>query len=164
MYEMNRSVITPRPFAFPDLGDVQHALELVSKFDFDTRNHVEDEKLDLRGNPWVMPPEAVVEQGLEAIKIFLRDVQKASKDGAQVRSLKLLKVVLVGAASAGKTRCLDNLLFLNRWIDKLQERATSKIPWCAPIRGSSPLKFCVAPPYYHKALHPNLSVGLSPGT
>ena len=107
MYEMNRSVITPRPFAFPDLGDVQHALELVSKFDSDRRTHVRDEKvLDLRGNPWKMPPEAVVEQGLETIKIFLRDVQKASESGAQVRSLKLLKVVLVGAASAGKTRCL----------------------------------------------------------
>ena len=147
MYEMNRSVIIPRPFAFPDLGDVQHALELVSKFDSDRHTYVEDEKeLDLRGNPWKMPPEAVVEQGLEAIKIFLRDVQKASESGAQVRSLKLLKVVLVGAASAGKTRCLDFLLLLNVWIDKLQERGISNIPWCAPIRGSSPLKYCVAPP------------------
>ena len=129
MYEMNRSVITLRPFAFPDLGDVQHALELVSKFDSDRRTYVPSEKvLDLRGNPWKMPPEAVVEQGLEAIKIFLRDVQKASESGAQVRSLKLLKVVLVGAASAGKTRCLDFLLLLNVWIDKLQERAISNIP------------------------------------
>ena len=102
--------------------------------------------MNLSGNPWKMPPEAVVEQGLEAIKIFLRDVQKASENGAQVRSLKLLKVVLVGAASAGKTRCLDFLLFLNRWIDKLQRKAISQIPWCAPIRGSSPSICCVAPP------------------
>ena len=136
---MQCNIIIPRPFAFPDLGDVQHALEFVSKFE-------SDEELSLSGNPWKMPPEAVVEQGPEAIKIFLGDVQKASENGAQVRSLKLLKVVLVGAASAGKTRCLDNLLNLNRWIDKLQERATSKIPWCAPIRGSSPSKCCVAPP------------------
>ena len=57
-----------------------------------------------------MPPEAVVEQGLEAVKIFLGDVQKANENGADIRSLKLLKVVLVGAASAGKTRCLDILL------------------------------------------------------
>ena len=93
-----------------------------------------------------MPPEAVVEQGLEAIKIFLGDVQKASENGAQVRSLKLLKVVLVGSASAGKTRCLDIPLLLNRWIKKLQWRAISQIPWSAPIRGSSPLKCCVASP------------------
>ena len=92
-----------------------------------------------------MPPEAVVEQGLDAIKIFLGDVQKASENGAQVRSLKLLKVVLVGAASAGKTRCLEVLLLLNRWIDELQGRAISQIPWCAPTRGSSPVKYCVAP-------------------
>ena len=57
-----------------------------------------------------MPPEAVVEQGLEAVKIFLGDVQKASENKAQVRSLKLLKVVLVGAASAGKTRCLESAI------------------------------------------------------
>ena len=48
-----------------------------------------------------MPPEAVVERGLEAVKIFLRDVQKAEK----VTSLHLLKVVLVGSESVGKTRC-----------------------------------------------------------
>ncbi|CAN0457948.1 unnamed protein product, partial [Ascophyllum nodosum] len=57
-----------------------------------------------------MPPEAVVEQGLEAMKIFLRDVQKASESGAQVRSLKLLKVVLVGAASAGKTSLMRSII------------------------------------------------------
>ena len=51
-----------------------------------------------------MPPEAVVEQGLEAIKTFLGDVQKAIDNGGQVRSLQLLKVVLVGSPSAGKTR------------------------------------------------------------
>ena len=105
-----------------------------------------------------MPPEAVVEQGLEATKIFLGDVQKASDNGAQVRSLKLLKVVLVGAESAGKTRCLDILLLLNRWISKLQGRAISHMPSCAPIRGSSPLICCIAPSQYHKALHPSLSV------
>ena len=83
--------------------------------------------LDLRGNPWKMPPEAVVEQGPEAIRIFLGDVYKASENGAEVKSLKLLKVVLVGASSAGKTRCLDILLLLNRWIDKLQGRAIAQI-------------------------------------
>ncbi|CAN0423458.1 unnamed protein product, partial [Ascophyllum nodosum] len=85
------------------LGDVQHALEFVSKFE-------SDEGLYLSGNPWKMPPEAVVEQGLEAIKIFLRDVQKASENGAQFRSLKLLKVVLVGAASAGKTSLTRSII------------------------------------------------------
>ena len=51
-----------------------------------------------------MPPEAVVEQGLGAIETYLVDVQKASAEGAQLSSLQLLKVVLVGSASAGKTR------------------------------------------------------------
>ncbi|CAN0097131.1 unnamed protein product, partial [Ascophyllum nodosum] len=93
------------------LGNVQHALEFVSKFDPDGRTYVPSEKvLDLRGNPWKMPPEAVVEQGLEATKIFLGDVQKASDNGAQVRSLKLLKVVLVGAESAGKTSLMRSII------------------------------------------------------
>ena len=53
-----------------------------------------------------MSPEAVVEQGLNAIKTFLEDVLEAIANGAQVRSLQFLKVVLVGSASAGKTRYL----------------------------------------------------------
>ncbi|CAN0383216.1 unnamed protein product [Ascophyllum nodosum] len=94
-----------------DLGDVQHALELVSKFDSDECTFSpSDNALDLKGNPWKMPPEAVVEQGLDAIKIFLGDVQKANENGAQVRSLKLLKVVLVGAASAGKTSLMESII------------------------------------------------------
>ena len=51
-----------------------------------------------------MPPEAVVEQGLEAIKSFLVDVQKAKAAGAEVTPLQLAKVVLVGSAEVGKTR------------------------------------------------------------
>lgn len=59
----------------------------------------------LDGNPWVMPPEAVVEKGLEAVRKYLQDVQTAKEAGADVTSLKLLKVVLVGSSGAGKTRC-----------------------------------------------------------
>ena len=82
---------------FPGLGDAQDALQLVSKF-------ISNFNLSLRGNPWVMPPEAVVEQGLGAIETYLGDVQNAMENGGQVRSLQLLKVVLVGSPSAGKTR------------------------------------------------------------
>lgn len=51
-----------------------------------------------------MPPEAVVDAGLPAVKRYLVDVQEAKNAGADVTSLRLLKVVLVGSASAGKTR------------------------------------------------------------
>lgn len=61
--------------------------------------------IDLKNNPWVMPPEAVVEEGLEALRMFLVDAEKASEVGSAVQRRRLLKVVLVGAASAGKTRC-----------------------------------------------------------
>ncbi|CAN0406917.1 unnamed protein product, partial [Ascophyllum nodosum] len=43
------------------LGDAQDALQLVSRFDSGTK------LLLLIPNPWKMPPEAVVEQGLGAI-------------------------------------------------------------------------------------------------
>jgi len=51
-----------------------------------------------------MPPEGVVEAGLAAVKRYLLDVQEAKEAGADVTSLQLLKVVLVGSSSAGKTR------------------------------------------------------------
>lgn len=63
-----------------------------------------DGVLRLENNAWVMPPEAVVEAGVPAVKRYLLDVQEAEKAGADVTSLKLLIVVLVGSASAGKTR------------------------------------------------------------
>ena len=91
---------------FSDLGDAHDALQLVSKFNSDKKTFAANKNkvLELRGNPWKMPPEAVVEQGLEAIKTYLGDVQNAMENGGQVRSLQLLKVVLVGSPSAGKTR------------------------------------------------------------
>lgn len=64
----------------------------------------EDLSLNLAGNPWIMPPEAVVEAGPSAIKEYLLDVQGAQNAGADVTCLNLLKVVLLGSASAGKTR------------------------------------------------------------
>lgn len=45
-----------------------------------------------------------MDAGLPAVKRYLLDVQEAKKVGADVTSLRLLKVVLVGSASAGKTR------------------------------------------------------------
>ena len=64
------------------------------------------ENLRLESNPWIMPPEAVVEEGLPAVVEYLIDVRTAKEAGADVKELKLLKVVLVGASQAGKTRCL----------------------------------------------------------
>ncbi len=52
-----------------------------------------------------MPPEAVVEKGGELLK-YLREVKRAKEVGARIEMLKLLKVVLVGSARAGKTRCV----------------------------------------------------------
>lgn len=60
--------------------------------------------IDLRGNPWMMPPEAVVEKGLKAVRSFYKDVREAVHAGGDVISRRLLKVVLVGSSSVGKTR------------------------------------------------------------
>lgn len=77
------------------VGEAEDALRLVDRI---------GSYLDLAGNPWIMPPEAVVEAGLSAVKEYLLDVREARKVGADVTCLNLLKVVLVGSASAGKTR------------------------------------------------------------
>lgn len=50
-----------------------------------------------------MPPEAIVEKG-GAVQNYLLEVEEAAEAGAEVRTLKLLKVVLVGSSGAGKTR------------------------------------------------------------
>lgn len=81
-----------------DLGDVEDALRLVNSFD--------EFNLSLHNNPWRMPPEAVVEQGLPAVKSYLLDVQQAKAVGGHIMSLQLLKLVLVGSSGAGKTRCV----------------------------------------------------------
>ena len=90
----------PFPGLHEAIRGVQEAEWLLSKFE-GRRNGVE---LNLRGNPWIRPPEAVVENGLDAIKKYYTDVQIAIDAGAKVASRRLLKVVLVGASSAGKTR------------------------------------------------------------
>ena len=101
-FEIN-ALLDLQTFSFPDLGDAHHALQLLSNFE-STDSRFNERALRLRDNPWKMPPEAVVEQGLGAIKTYFGDVQNAIENGGQVRSLQLLKVVLVGSASAGKTR------------------------------------------------------------
>lgn len=57
----------------------------------------------IKNNPWIMPPEAIVERGGGVFK-YLLDVEKAEEAGARVELLQLLKVVLVGSSKAGKTR------------------------------------------------------------
>lgn len=79
----------------PGVGEAEDVLRLVDR---------PGTVVELANNPWIMPPEAVVEAGLPATKEYLLDVQMAKNAGADVTSLKLLKVVLVGSASAGKTR------------------------------------------------------------
>ncbi|CAM9834872.1 unnamed protein product [Ectocarpus sp. 6 AP-2014] len=56
-----------------------------------------------------MPPEGVVEKGLPEVKAYLRDVRKAEEAGAEVKTLKLLKVVLVGSSQAGKTSLVNSI-------------------------------------------------------
>lgn len=82
-------------FVLSGLGEPEDALRLVERA---------GRALRLENNPWIMPPEAVVQAGLPAVKRYLLDVQEAKRAGADVASLQLLKVVLVGSASAGKTR------------------------------------------------------------
>lgn len=64
-------------------------------------NSFDEFNLSLHNNPWRMPPEAVVEQGLPAVKSYLLDVERAK---GHIMSLQLLKLVLVGSSGAGKTR------------------------------------------------------------
>lgn len=83
------------------IGGVEEAQWLLSKFEGRTYNA---NRFDLRGNPWIMPPEAVVENGLAAVKTYYSDVRIAFEAGYKLISRRLLKVVLVGSSSAGKTR------------------------------------------------------------
>lgn len=73
-------------------------------------NNGDARHLALERNPWIMPPEAIVEEGLMAIEAYLMDVRAAKEAGAEVETLQLLKVVLVGSSHAGKTRCLPATL------------------------------------------------------
>lgn len=80
-----------------DLGEVSHALRLIKRI---------GTGLFLRSNPWVSPPEAVVEEGVDGVRKYFLDVKKAEEAGAEVKTLHLLKVVVVGSPNAGKTRCV----------------------------------------------------------
>lgn len=84
-------------------GNLEDALKLTTRF-------VSTANVLLGGNPWRMPPEAVVEQGLEAVRKYLIDVKSAKSEGAPTKSLQLLKVVLLGSPQAGKTRYLKYAL------------------------------------------------------
>lgn len=94
------------------LGEVKDALDLVELFiaDYKTREldgqpaWMGGKTLRLRGNPWIMPPEAVVEEGLSAVETYLKDVLTAAEAGVGITTMQLLKVVFVGSSRAGKTR------------------------------------------------------------
>lgn len=52
------------------------------------------------GNPWEEPPEAVMNKGMRAVSQYFTDV---FAEGVTVRR-SMIKVVLVGQEGAGKTR------------------------------------------------------------
>ncbi|CAM9487752.1 unnamed protein product [Scytosiphon promiscuus] len=64
----------------------------------------------LPGNPWVMPPEGVVHKGAPAVNKYLLAVRDAERAGAEVKTLQLLKVVLIGSAHAGKTSLVNSIV------------------------------------------------------
>ncbi|CAN0137879.1 unnamed protein product, partial [Scytosiphon promiscuus] len=66
--------------------------------------------MKLANNPWITPPEAVVEAGHVAMEMYFVDVQEAEKAGLCVAMLQLLKVVFVGSASAGKTSLMNSIV------------------------------------------------------
>lgn len=84
------------------LGEVEDALDLIHKFTM--VDAYDAKRLKLERNPWIMPPEAVVEEGPMAVGAYLMDVRAAKAAGAEAKTLRLLKLVLVGSSQAGKTR------------------------------------------------------------
>lgn len=83
-------------FFLSGLGKAEDALRLVERL----RNNV-----FLGNNRWTTPPESVVEAGVPAVERYLLDVQAAKETGDDLTLLRRLKVILVGSAAAGKTRC-----------------------------------------------------------
>ncbi|CAM9525926.1 unnamed protein product [Scytosiphon promiscuus] len=61
------------------------------------------------GNPWVMPPEGVVEKGVPATEKYLLEVRNAKAAGAPAKVLQLIKVVLIGSSRAGKTSVVTSM-------------------------------------------------------
>lgn len=111
----------PPLFVFgSDLGDAGRALSLVQRL------NVQPTLLMLDGNPWIMPPEAVVEKGLSAVEMYLSDVLTAE---GEVKTMKLLKVVLVGSSQAGKTRYLG---FFKQTIPTFLWAPHSGFVWALP--------------------------------
>ncbi|CBN78377.1 LRR-GTPase of the ROCO family, putative pseudogene (Partial), partial [Ectocarpus siliculosus] len=84
------------------LGEARHALQWLTR--------LSKCRIKLNGNPWIMPPEGVVEKGLPEVMAYLRDVRRAEEAGAEVKTLKLLKVVLVGSSQAGKTSLVNSIV------------------------------------------------------
>ena len=61
-------------------------------------------KLILKGNPWVTPPEGVEQEAFSAVQTCLQDLHATTNAGVDIQKTNHLKVVLVGASQAGKTR------------------------------------------------------------
>ncbi|MBW1650710.1 MAG: leucine-rich repeat domain-containing protein, partial [Deltaproteobacteria bacterium] len=61
--------------------------------------------LDLSGNPIKSPPPAVVKQGIDAIRIYFKQIKAQGED-----NLYHLKILLVGEPDAGKTSLMKRLI------------------------------------------------------
>lgn len=73
-------------------------LALLSKLEGDNRKEGTNVRID--GNPWQEPPEAVVQKGMSAVSRYFADLYA---EGVTIRR-NMIKLVLVGQESAGKTR------------------------------------------------------------
>ncbi|CBJ25495.1 LRR-GTPase of the ROCO family [Ectocarpus siliculosus] len=91
---------------FSALGQAEQALQFVARLG----QLASGQNLRLQDNPWVMPPEGIVNEGLPAVEKYLRDVREAEEAGAEVKTLNVLKVVLIGSPGAGKTSLLNSIV------------------------------------------------------
>ncbi|CAM9890847.1 unnamed protein product [Ectocarpus fasciculatus] len=91
---------------FSALGGAEDALQFVTRLG----QLASGQSLRLQDNPWIMPPEGIVNKGLPAVKKYLSDVREAEEAGAEVKTLNVLKVVLIGSSGAGKTSLLNSIV------------------------------------------------------
>lgn len=78
------------------MGTGDHAEKLLSVLPANKDN------LKLDGNPWELPPAAVVSAGKDSIRGYYNELRLCGREPVKMQSLK---VVFAGHSGAGKTRC-----------------------------------------------------------